>query len=150
MDLLKQLEFINWNIVSALAAWTEILIIFVPAVVYFFYSKLSFVDYWAFNQTSNGMSVAIHNNSRSSLFILQEELCVKNSQNNHTYCIPLKSNYEINYVCIKPDEAIYIDIDYEIYHISYSDQIILYIQFGGKKRKQRKKIKRGNTNVCES
>ncbi len=150
MDLLKQFEFINWDFWSALAAWTEIMIFFIPAVAYFFYSKFSFVSYWIFNQTSNGMNIAIHNKSKSSLFILQEEICVKNSQNCHTYCLPMKSNCDMNQICIRPDDVIYINIDFEIYNISSFDQIILYIQFGGKKRKQKKKIKRGNAYVCKS
>lgn len=150
MDCLKQFKFINWDAWSALAAWIEIMILFIPAVAYFFYSKFSFVSYWVFNQTSNGMNVAIHNKSKSSLFISEEEICVKNGQNCHIYHLPMKSNCEMNYVCIRPDEVIYISIDYEMYHISSSDQIILYIQFGGKKHKQKKKIKRGNINVCES
>lgn len=150
MDWLKQLGYINWDALSALAAWTEIMILFVPAVGYFIYSKLNYTNYWVLNQTSNGMIIAIHNKSKSSLFILQEEICVKNGQNYHTHCLPMKSNCEMNYVYIRPDDTIYISIDYEMYNISYSDQIILYIQFGGKKRKQKKRIKRGNTHVCES
>ena len=150
MDLLKQLEDINWDVWSALAAWTEIMIIFIPAVWYFVYSKFSFISYWIFNQTPNGMNVAIHNKSKSSLFILQEEICVKNSQNSHTYCLPVKANCEMNQVCIRPDDVIYISIDYEMYHISISDQIILYIQFGGKRRKNKKRIRKGNSHVCES
>ena len=150
MDWLKQLELINWDIWTAIAAWTEIMLFFIPAVGYFFYSRISFVSYWVFNQTSNGMNVAIHNKSKSSLFILQEELCVKNGQNCHTYQLPIKSNCEMNYICIRPDDVIYINIDYEIYHISSTDQIILYIQFGGKRHKQKRKIRRGTIHVCES
>ena len=127
----------NWDLWSALAAWTEIIILFIPAVGYFFYLKFSFVSYWVFNQTSNGMNVAVHNKSKSSLFVLQEEICVKNGQNCHTYCLPTKLN-----LCIRPDDVIYINIDYEMYHISASDQIILNNQFGGKRRKQKKKIKK--------
>lgn len=150
MNWLKQLELINWDMWAALAEWIEIMILFIPVVGYFFYSKLSFVNYWEFNQTSNGMNIAIHNKSKSSLFILQEELCVKNGHNCHTYYLPMKLNFEINYVCIRPDDVIYINIDYEMYHIEPSDQVILYIQFGGKRHKQKRKIKRGNTYVCKS
>lgn len=142
MNLLKQLEFVNWDFWSALAAWAEILIIIIPAVGYFFYSKFCFVSYWTFNQTTNGMKIAIHNKGISSLFVLQAEICVKNKRNCQTYCLLMKSNYEINQVCIRPDDVIYIDIDYEMYHISSSDKIILYIQFGGKRCKQRKKLKK--------
>lgn len=150
MDWLRQLDILNWDALSALAAWTEIMILFIPAVVYFFYSKISYVGYWSFNQTPNGMKVAVHNKSKSSLFILQEEICVKNKLTSHTYCLSIQSNCGMNYICIKPDDIIYINIDYEIFHILPSDRIILYIQFGGKRCKQRKKIKRGNTYVCES
>lgn len=142
MNLLNQIDIMNWDLWSALAAWTEIIILFIPAVGYFFYSKFSYVSYWVFNQTTNGMYVAIHNKSKSSLFVLQEEICVKNGQNCHTYSLSAKANCEMNQICIRPDDVIYINIDYEMYHISSSDEIILYIQFGGKKRKQKKKIKK--------
>lgn len=138
MILLQQFDFTNWELLSALAAWTEIFILFIPAVGYFFYSKINFVNYWTLNQTSNGMAVAIHNKSKSSLFVLQEEICVKSSHNCHKYKLPIEKTQ----VCIKPDDVIYINIDYEMYHISISDKIILYLQFAGKGRKQKKKIKK--------
>lgn len=47
-------------------------------------------------------------------------------------------------ICVKPDEVIYIIIDYEIYNIAPSDHLVLNMQFAGKCGTQKKKIKRGN------
>lgn len=150
MNWLKELDLTNWNMWSALAAWIELMFFFIPAIGYFLYSKISYVDYWIFNQTESGMKIAIHNKSKTSLFVLQEEICVKNRKKSCTYQLPVQSNHEVNYMCIQPDGVIYINIDYAIYQIVSSDQIILFIQFGGKRYKQKKIIKRESTYVCES
>lgn len=150
MNCLVQLNLLDWEMWSAIAAWIEIIILFIPIIGYIFYSKLNFANYWVLNQTSNGIDIAIHNKSKSSLFVLQEEICVKNSKGCSTYSLFIKHNSKINHICIKPDKIICISIDYEMYHILPSDQIILYIQYGGRKYRKKIKIKRGNEHVCES
>lgn len=144
MYCLLQLTFIDWEILSALAAWAEILLIFIPAVYYFVRFKMDFVSYWIFEETSNGLKVAIHNKTKSSLFILHQELCVKKSQGIKKHTISMETYNETLPICVKPDEVIYIIIDYEIYNIAPSDHLVLNMQFAGKCGTQKKKIKRGN------
>lgn len=143
MQFLDYIKTINWDAVSALAAWLEILLIFIPAASYFIYSKINYISYWNFKQTPNGMMIALHNKRKSSLFILNQEIVVKRKKSSHTYQLPLQSDANLDYICIKPNEIATIKIDYEIYGISTLDTVFLKIQFGGKLFKKTKKVKRG-------
>lgn len=143
MQFYDYIKTVNWDAVSALAAWVEILLIIIPVISYFIYSKINYVSYWNFRQTPNGIMIALHNKRKSSLFILKQEIYIKRKKLSCTYQLPLQSDSNLDYICIKPDEIIYIKIDYEIYDISISDKVFLKIRFGGKSREKTKKVKRG-------
>lgn len=150
MKCLKQLDITNWNKWSAWAAWAQFAFLFLPAFCYFFRKRLCYINCWFFDASQNGIKMAIHNKSRTSLFMLRPEICIRNSQVSHTRRSHISLNCIANYTCIKPDDVIYINIDYVKYNISPSDHITLYVRFAGKRFSKRKKIKRGTTYVCGS
>lgn len=139
MNYLELVKQINWTAISAIASWIQLLIVFVPIIIYFFFSKFNYIDYWILNKNENGMEVVLHNKSKSSLFLLKEEIVKKNQNIPHTITIPFDT--QVDYVCIKPDETTHIIIDYGMLGISQLDTLILTLEFGGKKLKQHKKLR---------
>lgn len=137
---MKLLSEINWEAVSAIASWAEILLIIIPAIVLYIYYKFSYVNFWLFEQTLNGVKVAIHNKSKNKLFILDAKLIIKHKQKNIVYDLPVISDKQ--YSSINPDSVIQFHIDYAMYEIKESDTIRLRIQFGGKHFKKHKKVRR--------
>ena len=140
MNNMKWLNEINWEAMSAIASWTEILLIIIPAIILYIYYKFSYVNFWLFDQTLNGVKVAIHNKSKNTLFILNAKLIIKHKWKNIEYDLPVISDTQ--YSSIKPDSVAQFHIDYAMYEIKDSDIIKLRIQFGGKYLKKHKKVKR--------
>lgn len=137
---MKWLSEINWEAVSAIASWTEILLVIIPAIILYIYYKFSYVNFWLFDQTLNGVKVAIHNKSKNTLFILNAKLIIKHKWKNIEYDLPITSDTQ--YSSIKPDSIVQFQIDYAIYDIKDTDTIKFRIQFGGKYLKKHKKVKK--------
>lgn len=137
---MKWLNEINWEAVSAIASWTEILLIVIPAIILYIYYKFSYVDFWLFDQTLNGVKVAIHNKSKNTLFILKAKLIIKHKWKNIEYDLLVISDRQDS--SIKPDSVVQFHIDYEIYDIEDTDTIKIRLEFGGKYLKKHKKVKR--------
>lgn len=136
---MKCLNQINWEALSAIASWTQILLIIIPAIVFCIYYKISYVDFWVFDQTANGIKVAIHNKSKNTLFILNAKLIIKQKRKTQVYDLPLSADKQ--YSSISPDSITQFNVDYTIYEIEDSDTIKLKIQFGGKYLKKHKKVR---------
>lgn len=147
MNDMKYVNQVNWEALSTIASWAEIFLIIIPAVTLYIYYKISYVNFWVFNQTINGVKVAIHNKSKNSLFILNIKLIIKNKRNIKIYDYPLSLSQE--YLSIDPDDITQINIDYAKYEINDNDSIKLKIQFGGKYLKKYKKVKK-ISHVCRS
>lgn len=137
---MKWLSDINWEAMSAIASWTEIFLIIIPAIVLYIYYKFSYVNFWLFDQTLNGVKVVIHNKSKNTLFILNAKLIIRHKWKNVEYDLPVISDTQ--YSSIKPDNVAQFHIDYAMYEIKDNDIIKLRIQFGGKCLKKHKKVKR--------
>lgn len=144
---MRWLSKINWEVVSAIASWTEILLIIIPAIVLYIYYKFSYVNFWLFEGTLNGVKVALHNKSKNTLFILNAKLVIKCKCKNIIYDLPVISDKQ--YASINPDGIVLFHIDYAMYKIKDSDTIKLRIQFGGKYLRKYKKVRR-NRNVHKS
>lgn len=137
---MKWLSEINWEAVSAVASWIEIFLIIIPAIILYIYYKFSYVNFWLFDQTLNGVKVAIHNKSKNTLFILNAKLIIKYKWKNVKYDLPVIPDTQ--YFSIKPDSIVQFQIDYAIYNIQDTDTIKIRIQFGGKHLKKYKKVKK--------
>lgn len=137
---MKCLSEINWEAVSAIASWIEILLIIIPAIVLYVYYKFSYVNFWLFNQTLNGVKVAVHNKSKNTLFITNAKLIIKHKWKSIVYDLSVISDKQ--YPSISPDSVIQFPIDYAMYEIKDSNTIKLSIQFGGKYLKKYKKVRR--------
>ena len=135
------MQTINWDAVSAITSCIEIIIIFLPALYFFIYFKISFIDWWIYNQNENGMKVAIHNKSKSSIFILDEIIIVKNKKKIQ-YSIPMISNSDTKFICIKPDDIIYINVDFKQYKITSICDVFMQLEFGGKRKVTKKIVKK--------
>lgn len=137
------LQNIDWNAITAIAAWVEILIFFIPAILIYIRSKIRYVEFWISEKTTNGLKIGIHNKSKYSLYMLREKIEIKGKSN----ISPRHYFKDLDYIGeplrIEPDATIFINIDYEIYQILSSDKIILYVKFGGKIKEKSKVIKRG-------
>lgn len=144
---MRWLREINWDAVSAIASWTEILLIIIPAIVLYIYYKFSYVNFWLFEETPNGVKVALHNKSKNTLFISNAKLIIKRKWKNIVYDLPVISDKQ--YSSIPPDSVVQFHIDYAMYKIKDSDTIKLRIQFGGKYLKKYKKVRR-NRHVHKS
>ena len=131
IDFIFELHTIDWNTISAVATCFEVIIVFIPAVFFFVYYKVNYLDWWIYDQNQNGMKVVLHNKSKSSIFVLKQTIQVKNNETRE-YTIPLISNSEINSIQIKPDDFIVLNIDFGLYDISHDCDVILYLEFGGK------------------
>lgn len=138
---LNILTNINWDAVSAIAACLEVIIILVPAVIFFFYTRLKFAKLWISNKSQNGIQIAIHNKSKNSIYLLNEKIITSNKSGINKFDIHINFEDDSKFICIQPDEAIFVDIDFAKYSIVSGSTITLELKFGGKFRKVRKKIK---------
>ena len=134
MDFVFELQTIDWNTIAAIATCLEVIIVFIPALFFFVYFKINYLDWWIYNQTQNGMKVVLHNKSKSSIFVLRQTIQVK-SNSNREYTIPLMSNSEINSIQIKPDDFIVLNLDFRLYDITPDCDVILHLEFGGKRKR---------------
>lgn len=133
MNCLVELGVIDWNKCTALATWFSNMLILYPMFIYFLVKTLKYIDHWFLDESTTGLTIAIHNKTKSSLFILQAKLVI---QGEHTKDIDdLTSN------CIKPDEFLKIPIDYVKHGITDAEHVSLHIHFAGKIKDKKIKVK---------
>lgn len=136
---MKCVYSINWDAVTAIAACLEVLLVLVPAIILVINYKLCYIEFWFYKKTSNGVTIVLHNKSKSSLFLLDQTMINKRHGSKKKCRISLPLNNENNNR-IEPDGITYIPIDYAIYKTCASDKKIIKLKFGGKFMKKKIKI----------
>lgn len=131
----KDLNMVNWEAVSAITSIFEICLLFVPTILVYLYVRVVLIDCWIYNETKNGLEIAIHNKGKTSIYILNLKIIKTSSSFCKAYV------YCETFICIKPDEMYPIHIDYQKYSLTQTDSLKLEMNYGGKKRKLCKKIR---------
>lgn len=133
MNTLLELGAIDWNKSAALAAWFSNILIFTPLLICFIVKICNYISHWVVNESTTGLTLAIHNKTQSSLFILHVKLVIHGK--------PTKDIDPSSFRCIKPDEFIRIPIDYTKHDIKSNDHVSLHIHFAGKGSAKKIKVK---------
>lgn len=117
----------DWSAVSAIVDILGLFTIWIPAIIYYIYSHISFMDCWIIEETSNGLTIALHNKVKYSIYVSYCNVKIFCNKDVSSY------KYDMNAISIKPDEICQLKIDINDIDIPSRNFFCLKVKFNGRR-----------------